>query len=308
MTEKVSVSKSLEHMARELKNARMARELSLEEVSKRVTIQKSYLEKIEEGDFGFLPRVYIFTYIKEYAQEMGVGNDEILEQCKKDLQIYRVTRSNVPPDTATEKPVKAEGEEHTGIRLPSVMNSVIIGVVLLVLVLVASFFAFDNGKLSTFLSRTQASLSSGNVEHSARQSATTAQLKKEKSPVSVPVAQPAQPAQPSSSALVTPGPALSASSPDSREWAKGISFTPALQSSSYQKVLVVRVVKGFSWVKVIVDDNPKSVPGTEVQTGQVLRFEAQKKIWLNVGRPENVELYLNGKKVPPFTIRTLVFE
>ena len=305
MTEKVSVSKSLEHMARELKNARMARELSLDEVSKRVTIQKSYLEKIEEGDFGFLPRVYIFTYIKEYAQEMGVGNDEILEQCKKDLQIYRVTRSNVPPDTSTEKPVKAEGEVHAGIRLPSVMNRVIIGVVLLVLVLVASFFAFDNGKLSTFLSRTQASLSSGNVEHSARQSATIAQLKKEKSPVSVPVA---QPALPSSSALVSPASALSTSSPDSREWAKGISFTPASQSSSYQKVLVVRVVKGFSWVKVIVDDNPKSVPGTEVQTGQVLRFEAQKKIWLNVGRPENVELYLNGKKVPPFTIRTLVFE
>jgi cytoskeletal protein RodZ len=144
MTEKVSVSKALELMARELKNVRIKRELSLEDVSQLVKIQKNYLEKIEEGDFSFLPRAYIFTYIKEYAQEMGIHNDETLEQCRKELQMYSSVRSNLSANgVSTPSAVKsAVGENVKGIRLPPVRTMVKIGVVFLGLVLLVLLYLF----------------------------------------------------------------------------------------------------------------------------------------------------------------------
>ena len=144
MTEKMSGSQALELMARELKNVRIKRELSLEDVSQLVKIQKNYLEKIEEGDFSFLPRAYIFTYIKEYAQEMGIHNDETLEQCRKELQMYSSVRSNLSANgVSTPSAVKsAVGENVKGIRLPPVRTMVKIGVVFLGLVLLVLLYFF----------------------------------------------------------------------------------------------------------------------------------------------------------------------
>ncbi|EAT58777.1 helix-turn-helix domain-containing protein [Chlorobium ferrooxidans] len=106
MTDKVSSSSALDLMARELKRARMESNLRLEDISRQITIQKSYLENIEEGDFTFLSRAYIFAYIKSYARFLGVGNDEILEQCRKDLQV-----SGATPRAATDEGVSAENQK-----------------------------------------------------------------------------------------------------------------------------------------------------------------------------------------------------
>ncbi|MEI7934041.1 MAG: helix-turn-helix domain-containing protein [Chlorobiaceae bacterium] len=145
MTEKVSGSKALELMARELKNVRIKRELTLEDVSQLVKIQKNYLEKIEEGDFSFLPRVYIFTYIKEYAHEMGIRNDETLEQCRKELQIYSSVRSNLSVNgVSTPSAVNsAVDEDFKGIKWPPVSTKVIIGVVFLVVAFLFLLYFFQ---------------------------------------------------------------------------------------------------------------------------------------------------------------------
>jgi hypothetical protein len=48
--------------------------------------------------------------------------------------------------------------------------------------------------------------------------------------------------------------------------------------------------------------------GGEFKKGDVLRYEAKNKFWVNIGRPSYVELYLDGKKVPSFSERTVVFQ
>jgi cytoskeleton protein RodZ len=145
MTEKVSGSKALELMARELKNVRIKRELTLEDVSQLVKIQKNYLEKIEDGDFSFLPRVYIFAYIKEYAQEMGIRNDETLEQCRKELQMYSSVRSNLSVNgVSTSSAVNSAVDENLkGIKWPPVSTMVKIGVVFLVVALLVLLYFFQ---------------------------------------------------------------------------------------------------------------------------------------------------------------------
>jgi hypothetical protein len=92
----------------------------------------------------------------------------------------------------------------------------------------------------------------------------------------------------------------------SRAWAKKVSFRPSSASSPYRKVLVVRLVEDLSWVKVFADDGTKVYPGGKFKNGQVLRYEARKNFRVNIGRPKYVELYLNGKKLPPTTDRILI--
>ena len=142
MTEKMSGSQALELMARELKNVRIKRELSLEDVSQRVRIQKNYLEKIEDGGFSFLPKVYIFTYIKEYAQEMGIYNEETLELCRKELQMNSAARSNLSANGgSTPSPLKSAVDKNVkGIKLPPVGTIVKIGVVFLVIALLVLLY------------------------------------------------------------------------------------------------------------------------------------------------------------------------
>ncbi|NTV93294.1 MAG: helix-turn-helix domain-containing protein, partial [Chlorobiaceae bacterium] len=93
MHEETSYRSSLEHIAGELKNARIKKNLSFEEISRSAGINKSHLEKIEEGDFAFLPKIYVFATLKSYARELGVGDDPLLEKCRKELQMTLIGRS-----------------------------------------------------------------------------------------------------------------------------------------------------------------------------------------------------------------------
>jgi len=145
MTEKVSTSEALMHMARVLKNARAKSGLSLDEVSRYTRIQKYYLEKIEEGDFSFLPGAYIIAYIREYAREMGVSENETLEQCKKDLIISSVPSNSTPgeEDSFFERDRKSfPAIDFRSLRLPDSIPPLKIALVLIVLAALIGLFLF----------------------------------------------------------------------------------------------------------------------------------------------------------------------
>lgn len=76
---------SLGLLAHELKKARIERELSIEEVSRMVQIPAGHIQKIEEGDYSFLPAIYVFSFIKKYADDLGVGDEMLLEECRREL-------------------------------------------------------------------------------------------------------------------------------------------------------------------------------------------------------------------------------
>jgi cytoskeletal protein RodZ len=75
----------LEQLSRELKDARLKRDLTIDEIGRLVKIRESYIEKLEEGEFDFLPPLYVFSYIRKYTGELGVGNEEMLSQCRMEL-------------------------------------------------------------------------------------------------------------------------------------------------------------------------------------------------------------------------------
>ena len=88
---------SLERLAGALRQARVQRSLSVDEVARLIKIRSAHIEKIEEGDFTFLPPLYVHSYLKKYAAELGVGDDALLDSCRKELGIAASNFSIPPP-------------------------------------------------------------------------------------------------------------------------------------------------------------------------------------------------------------------
>ncbi|WP_213423247.1 helix-turn-helix domain-containing protein [Bhargavaea massiliensis] len=66
-----------------LKQARMEKGYSLEDLQEITKIQKRYLAAIEEGKFGIMPGTfYVRAFIKQYAEAVGLDADEMLAMYK----------------------------------------------------------------------------------------------------------------------------------------------------------------------------------------------------------------------------------
>ena len=281
-------------LVRKLTQARKERGLSLDEVSVETRIQKNHLEKIEAGDLTFLPSAYVYAFLKEYAKVIGIDDPQLIESCRDELSI--------PTDLKSLKETQSAEEDssQTGDRLSGIFSAVssagegispvvlVGGAVFLVIVLLTvGFFMFSGTRENTQMPSSQ------NLETEA-----------------VPESEPAL-VEPDSVALVD---SLREGADESvpelavkqEAWAKDVSFLPESSTSPYQQVLIVRITKDLSWVKIIADDGDKVYPGAAYKAGEVLRYEAKRKLWVNIGRPPFVELYLNGEKVPPMSKRTIV--
>jgi transcriptional regulator with XRE-family HTH domain len=65
---------------KELKELRLSKEISLEELESRTKINIKYLVAIEEGNFEILPVPYLRLFLRAYATEIGGDSDRSLEQ------------------------------------------------------------------------------------------------------------------------------------------------------------------------------------------------------------------------------------
>jgi len=65
---------------KELRDLRLSKEISLEELETRTKINIKYLGAIEEGNFEILPVPYLRLFLRAYAIEIGGDSDRALEQ------------------------------------------------------------------------------------------------------------------------------------------------------------------------------------------------------------------------------------
>ena len=65
---------------KELKDLRISKEITLEDLESKTKINIKYLNAIEQGDFDVLPTPYLRLFIRAYAVEIGGDSDRALEQ------------------------------------------------------------------------------------------------------------------------------------------------------------------------------------------------------------------------------------
>ena len=70
----------LTKFAQELKKAREKAEVTLQNLSARSRLDIKFLQAMENGDFSFLPEIYVKAFIKDYAKFIGLDENEIIKK------------------------------------------------------------------------------------------------------------------------------------------------------------------------------------------------------------------------------------
>ncbi|MGG0658002.1 RodZ domain-containing protein [Rummeliibacillus pycnus] len=87
-----------------LKEARVSKGFSLDDLQEITKIQKRYLSAIEEGNYSIMPGTfYVRAFIKQYADAVGLDTNELLETYKGDIPANK-TVENVTATANIQQP------------------------------------------------------------------------------------------------------------------------------------------------------------------------------------------------------------
>ncbi|MGM0601720.1 MAG: RodZ domain-containing protein [Bacillota bacterium] len=87
-----------------LKEARMEKGLTLDDIQEQTKIRKKYLKAIENNDFDIIPgNVYVKVFIKGYARQVGIDYSSLIEE-------YDILKENTENKSALNKKLLPEGE------------------------------------------------------------------------------------------------------------------------------------------------------------------------------------------------------
>ncbi|MFQ5628206.1 MAG: helix-turn-helix domain-containing protein, partial [bacterium] len=111
-----------EQIGSEIAAARIEKNISIEALAETTRISAEYLQKIEQGEFDFLPRPYVIAYIKTYAEKIGLSGDALIKKWEKAESQSAETESvsaaetedmvrdeQIKPPVAREKAAEASG-------------------------------------------------------------------------------------------------------------------------------------------------------------------------------------------------------
>jgi transcriptional regulator with XRE-family HTH domain len=70
----------LTKFADELRNTRLKKGISLEQMAAKTRIDLKFLEAIDNGNFGFLPELYVKAFIKQYAKVLDLDEQETVNR------------------------------------------------------------------------------------------------------------------------------------------------------------------------------------------------------------------------------------
>lgn len=155
----------LDKFAEELKAAREKKGITLQQMAAKTRIDIKFLEAIDNGNFGFLPELYVKAFIKQYAKVVGLDETETVNRYqlalegklidKQEPQAEESTEDNAAEeipvlDATVQKPKQTYVDESTsetshqtksGSKAFVVAGSIIAAVILITAVV---YFAFIN--------------------------------------------------------------------------------------------------------------------------------------------------------------------
>ena len=70
----------LDKFAEELKQAREENEITLQQMAAKTRIDIKFLEAIDNGNFSFLPNIYVRAFIKQFAKTVGLDEEETIKK------------------------------------------------------------------------------------------------------------------------------------------------------------------------------------------------------------------------------------
>jgi cytoskeletal protein RodZ len=124
-----------------LKEARLAKGLSLEDLQSITKIQKRYLIGIEEGNYSSMPgNFYVRAFVKQYAEALQLNPDEIFETYKSEIP---ATHNEDLPEQLSRVKTRKTGTEGSS-KIFDIIPKVLIGVFIIGAAGVLYYFVVNN--------------------------------------------------------------------------------------------------------------------------------------------------------------------
>ncbi len=82
----------------QIKQARLEKNITLEEVSHRLRISLAYLKDIEQGRFDFLPKPYVIAFTKIFANFVGLNGEQIIAPLREKFAMPTRLPATVPAE------------------------------------------------------------------------------------------------------------------------------------------------------------------------------------------------------------------
>ncbi|MCU7357480.1 helix-turn-helix domain-containing protein [Enterococcus dispar] len=155
-----------------LRQARLNKNISLDELQQITKIQKRYLEAIESGDLDALPgSFYERAFVRQYAQAVGEDGEKL-------VAVLAGKESLTPPPPKRPQPETVQGsrkslhvEEQTGNPIMRLLPVIFFGLVALVIVVIVFYMTWQDRNNQDSLIAANSSVT---VEQVATQSSTKA--------------------------------------------------------------------------------------------------------------------------------------
>ncbi len=108
----------LDRFAEQLRKARLKKGVSLQQIAAKTRIDFKFLEAIDNGNFGFLPDLYVKAFLKQYAKAIDLDEQETIKKYEdvlagkvieddepKSLLEQKIEISQSEPEVEKEKPI-----------------------------------------------------------------------------------------------------------------------------------------------------------------------------------------------------------
>ena len=118
-----------------LKEARLSKGYSLDDLQEITKIQKRYLMAIEEGNYSMMPgSFYVRAFIKQYAEAVGLNADEVLETYKSELP---GAQNNQVSQTMSQTPSRRKLTKRPSNKMMEAMPKIIAALFIVVIIVVS---------------------------------------------------------------------------------------------------------------------------------------------------------------------------
>jgi cytoskeletal protein RodZ len=279
----------LTELGKRLKEAREAKNISLDELQDMTKIQKRYLIGIEEGNYAIMPgNFYVRAFIKQYAEAVGLDPEQIFEEYKQDIpQSYQDELPQPLSRVKTRQQLSPESTKWLDLLPKLLIAAVGVGIAVIIWLLLQHNTASKPEGQVKKETTTEVESSKNSPLEKAEKKETAEKAKKQEGKNKQQKAEKGTEEQEPSSSKAT------------LTVAETRGNTSTIELANTDQFVIELTSKGRSWVEVYNAKGHSFFKGN-LTNGQTQSFDlsAETEVFVKIGRTLDVDVKVNGQ---PFT-------
>lgn len=260
-------------LGEQLKKERERKGITLEEVARVTKIRKTYLQALEDGDFGAQSPVFMKGFLKSYADFLGLDSSDILNRYKQDI--------TTEDEFEAEREVSASRRRSSQYLVPGIIT-----LSLAIIIIITSIFTIKrHNTVTPPVTPQEPKKQDALVKNITTQPLLTTVhekiFKNLTASKAIPTSAPAPPA------------IVEAKPPEKTEKSAEKAVKAPNSEKNEKKHSLYITAKGTAWLRVAVDDGA----ATEVlmKKGEIIDLAANRKFTVVTGNAGEIDITLDGK-------------